>query len=503
MNSLEKWKDKNLNTFPRIDTIKKNPAKEATSFAQSGIISHRKKERESKNRKEKREIRNDFIGNMKMNKCTLKNLNIQLSIYFLIFYTLIISSDMMFKKIMMFFSSMRILIWETLCKMFVDVVAIVLSFALAYYFRLFTFSHSLFPFDEYMHVAYLVVPVWIIFLGASGRYALSEKSMGMQFQQIFFASLSSSLLFPLVFYFSNNHFFSRGIILLLFVLSVTFLLTVSVVEKKISRWKTSMLIIGANRDAERIIEALQKSSSRHIPTAVLAPYGSKKKELLGVVVAGKLDALERVVEQFSIDEIFMCEGIEHSENIASFCRNKGIPLKISVESLGMNNETIDSQVMGGTVFLTMQQSPLFGWGQFFKRLFDILVASVGLFLFSPILLWNWKKLVPVTFQRNSSETFIAYCIPRKKGYALLKWTLLYNVLKKDISMVGPRLFLSEEYRLFFSSLRAGKQARTLLRSGIFSPSSDLENPSEVLKTDIAYIQNWSFWNDLMILLKGS
>lgn len=395
---------------------------------------------------------------------------------------------------------MRIFILETILMMFIDVFAIFLSFALAYYFRLFSFSHTLFPFIDYFQMAILIVPLWIVLLVILGRYSLDEKTFLKSFWQIFFASLSSTLLFPLIFYFSNDRFFSRGIIILLFLFSVFSLFFISFLFRKYTKVKASLLIIGANKDAVRIIENLQSSHSRHIPTAIIAPYGAKKKELRGVPVVGKLDALDRVVHQYTIDEIFICEGIEHSENISSFCRNKGIPLKISIETLGMISTSIDPQEMGGTVFLTMQQSPLFGWGQFLKRIFDIIFATIGLIIFSPLWLWYRKNMKKIIFQKNTTQTFEAFVIIKNNTFCFLKWTLLWNVLTKDISIVGPRLFTKEEYLDFFQNKIAGVEARTVLRNGIFSSSSYSHSLEEVLTLDIKYIQNWSFGNDLQIIL---
>lgn len=397
---------------------------------------------------------------------------------------------------------MRLLIWENLLKIVSDSIGIAFAFTGAYYFRLFTFEHSVFPFAEYLEVSLYMIPIWIFFFILAGRYQLKEMLWKDEIQKIFFVSLSSSLLFPLIFYFSNDRFFSRGIIVLLFVFSVLIFLLISILFNKYSRWKTNMLIIGTNQDAQRIIYNLITSSSRHVPVAIISPYGSKHKSFHNVPVVGKLDALERAVQEYSIDEIFMCEGVEHSENLASFCRNTGMVLRTSAETLGMRNDQIEAETIGGTVFLTLQQSPLFGWGQFVKRLFDMLVAGIGLCIFSPVLLWNFSSLTTRCFQKNSTQSFEGYLIIKNNTIYFRSWTMLLNVWKKDISIVGTRLLSCEEYEQKFVNLSAGKKARTLLRSGIFAESDTESLPEEILRKDLWYIQHWSFWNDLCIIFRS-
>jgi lipopolysaccharide/colanic/teichoic acid biosynthesis glycosyltransferase len=77
---------------------------------------------------------------------------------------------------------------------------------------------------------------------------------------------------------------------------------------------------------------------------------------------------------------------------------------------------------------------------------------------------------------------------------------LFNVVRGDISLVGPRALVPEE-------LEKAEQRNTILsvKSGMtglaqISGVRDLSF-TERRKLDLYYVQNWSFWGDVVILVK--
>lgn len=405
---------------------------------------------------------------------------------------------------------MRSKIIESLILIALDSITLLLAFALAYFFRLGTFSHGVFPFLPYLTMSLLLIPVWIGLLAFSGRYSLKEQSFIQYGKQIILASLASSFLFPVLFYFQNEQFFSRGIILLIFILGGTFLFLNSYTIRYFSKWKSKhnigisrMLVIGVGRSAQQIISHLLYSDSRHKPVAILSPYGSKYKEISGIPVLGKLDALEKVFTSHRIDEVFLSEAVEHAENLASFCRNKGIVLRTSLETLGVKHHKIDAETLGKTVFLTLQQSPLFGWGQFFKRMFDLFLSGLGIFIFSPYIAWNWKYKQKRIFRNgpSSHDCFTGWVFEKNGAEYGKNILLLWNVFIKDMSLVGPQVLTESEYSQYFSDTSLLASSRFILRPGIFGPCNPIQVPNSIesLRTETSYIQQWSFWRDLQIL----
>jgi lipopolysaccharide/colanic/teichoic acid biosynthesis glycosyltransferase len=92
------------------------------------------------------------------------------------------------------------------------------------------------------------------------------------------------------------------------------------------------------------------------------------------------------------------------------------------------------------------------------------------------------------------------------GYFLRKFSLdeipqLFNVLKGQMSLVGPRMMTSEELALYKDKREQVLQVRPGM-TGVWQISGRQDVPfSQRMKMDIDYVKNWHFWEDILILLK--
>jgi exopolysaccharide biosynthesis polyprenyl glycosylphosphotransferase len=203
--------------------------------------------------------------------------------------------------------------------------------------------------------------------------------------------------------------------------------------------------------------------------------------------------------------------------------------------------------------VTVHQTALIGWGRIVKRTFDLIVGILLLILASPLLLfimfmqllsgghvffrqtrltrfdqafrvYKFRTVRPAFNGLSPEQAFEKIGKPElidryrsngdqisndprygKFGNFLRKTSLdelpqLFNVLKGDISLVGPRALVPEELRLFEK-----RHAILSVKSGLtgLAQVSGRRNINfnERRKLDMYYVQNWSFWLDVVILFK--
>ena len=214
---------------------------------------------------------------------------------------------------------------------------------------------------------------------------------------------------------------------------------------------------------------------------------------------------------------------------------------------------ITVELFGGLPMISVHQTALIGWGRIVKRLFDLLTAGLLIVMTSPLMLLiaiiNKLTSGSVFFRQtrltrfNSEFRVYKFRSQYKKydgttpekafelmgkpelarkyrengdflhddpritpfGSFLRKTSLdelpqLFNVIKGDISLVGPRALVASELNAY-----ERKHAILSVKSGMtglaqVSGRKDI-NFEERRKLDVYYVQNWSFWGDIVILLK--
>jgi len=214
--------------------------------------------------------------------------------------------------------------------------------------------------------------------------------------------------------------------------------------------------------------------------------------------------------------------------------------------------TVD--VFLGYPMITVYQTPLVGWGSIVKRIFDFVLSALGIIVISPFLLVVFiiKKIVdpgPAFYVSKRLSRFsepIGLIKFRSMGAAyggkdaaeefremgredlaeeyeknrkvekdpritrfgrFLRITSIdeipqiFNVLKGDISLVGPRPILPQEVKM--------AKGRTALLHSVKSGMTGLWQVSgrselsfeDRIELELFYAQNWTFWLDIKILFK--
>jgi lipopolysaccharide/colanic/teichoic acid biosynthesis glycosyltransferase len=243
-----------------------------------------------------------------------------------------------------------------------------------------------------------------------------------------------------------------------------------------------------------------------MPVAILAPFGSSKTEISGVPIVGKLDALERVTQEYKVNEILLCDGSEQMLNLLAFAEGRFLGFHVSPETLGVFRENISPEMLSGKTILTLQHSPLFGWGQFWKRGFDFLLALLSLGIVSPVFLvqkvFKGSEKLFQKEQRIGAGGRKFDMISYKRSDSIIRnLPNIFNILKGEMSFVGPRPALKEQWE----SLPPHFKRRMILRPGILGLwqlrkiRGQKDNFDQMYKDDMQYIHHWSFGQDMAII----
>lgn len=210
---------------------------------------------------------------------------------------------------------------------------------------------------------------------------------------------------------------------------------------------------------------------------------------------------------------------------------------------------------GGLPVIVVHQTALTGWGRIVKRLFDVAVCIVLLIVALPVMLILallvklFDPKGPVFFRQvrltrfNREFSMIKFRTIKQEysgltpeeafklmgrpelsvqyrqngdylphdprisgiGHFLRRSSLdelpqLWNVLKGDLSLVGPRALVHEELSAYEKHHAILSVKSGLTGLAVISGRRDISF-QERRKLDIYYVQNWSFWLDIMILLK--
>jgi FlaA1/EpsC-like NDP-sugar epimerase len=202
----------------------------------------------------------------------------------------------------------------------VDALLVFSAFMLAYFLRVgFIFSTD-FPFGKYVSIAAITVPVTLVFMFFARAYKLTQQvNSWRHVERVAFVAIENVAVFIVLYYFAFRQFFSRMILVYIFVF--TFVLVYlwhqlfrwilqKSSEREIGVYRT--LVIGANRPAEEIIKRLVLAQSHLKPVAIIDASGTGKTIIAGVPVVGKMDMFERAIAAHRIDHILQTDALQNN-----------------------------------------------------------------------------------------------------------------------------------------------------------------------------------------------
>lgn len=265
---------------------------------------------------------------------------------------------------------------------------------------------------------------------------------------------------------------------------------------------------------------------------------------------GSVDKIPQLISELNIDEVIVTlPWMSHRKimSILTQCERERVRARIVPDLFQMRLSQVDIEDLNGIPLLGMRDRTISGWNLVLKRSMDFVIALVGLLLLSPMMLLiaiaiKLDSPGPALFQQTrvgkGGQQFGMYKFrsmqrdaearlsalqdqneadgplfkirddPRrtKVGIWLRRTSLdelpqLYNVLRGEMSLVGPRPPLLSEV----SRYQPWQRKRLEVAPGMaglpqVSGRSNLTF-DEMAFLDLYYIENWSPALDIMILLR--
>ncbi len=250
-----------------------------------------------------------------------------------------------------------------------DTLVFTAAYLLAYFLKVGWIFSSDLPFTTYLPATVMTAAGWIVVMITMRNFGLTRiQKHPKNLAYIAYACIIGMAGFALSFYFLRQTLFSRLLLLMAGVFSTVAIYIWHIVFDQIQRRVLRMnpptyplLVIGANREAERLIAKMQKKKSPFTPVAILDGKGSSRSDIEGVPVLGKLNKLEEVIREKRITHLVQCDQLEHTLNLLSVCRSHNITYMLLPYVLGVIEDHIPTEALEGQQVVAVGHMASFSW----------------------------------------------------------------------------------------------------------------------------------------------
>jgi len=386
-------------------------------------------------------------------------------------------------------------------------------------------------------------------------------SIPREVSKVVISIFSVSILIAGVIFFAKYKFFSREVFakiffLLCFLLSIWRIIKRLILRKLIKEGfkNINVLMIGAGKVAQGIVEEIRRNPYWGFNIVGFLD-DNKTEKIDNLSVLGSLSNFIAVAKKYFVDEVIISIPSERKAvaELVKQAQKMNLGLRIIPDSFEEPLPAIEITHLGVVPLLTYKERVHHPAEFVLKRLFDFSVALILLILLFPVflisaLLIRLDSKGPVFYVRRRSgfksrvfnfykfrsmvkdadelkaglldqnesqgspanrENKFIFKIKKDpritrigrflRRYSLDELPQIFNVLKGDMSLVGPRPFPVEESQKFtYNHLE-----RLTVRPGI-TGLAQIRGRSDLsfyrwVKWDLWYVNNWSFWLDLLIL----
>ena len=313
-----------------------------------------------------------------------------------------------------------------------------------------------------------------------------------------------------------------------------------------------VMVVGTGVRAVRLARGLEQSSEYGIRLRGFlseSPAGPAEIQLRASYKVLPIGDLQSILRQHVVDEVIFAVGSEslaELEEVFLMCDDEGVRTRVAVDFFPHVNSTVSLDRFGETPLLTFSAAPDDEIRLLLKRMMDVAIAAAGLVVLAP-----WMTAIAILVRLTSpgpaifrqvrcglnGRLFLFYKFrsmvenaeelkkdlehlnvretvfkipddPRLTGigrflrkFSIDEWPQLWNVLRGDMSLVGPRPAVPGEVEQY----KRWQRRRLRMRPGLTClwaiSGRDNVDFETWMKLDMQYIDTWSLALDWKILLQ--
>jgi exopolysaccharide biosynthesis polyprenyl glycosylphosphotransferase len=439
-------------------------------------------------------------------------------------------------------------------KILFDIIAVQLAVIFSFWLRFYTNALNFVSlnthvpdFISYFYFSFVIILTYLFLFGYFQSYKTRIFSTFSQDIPVILKTCFLGILFVMstAFMFRGISY-SRSVFLLIFFTTIIFLLIERAIFHRIKRYFfrkgfdiLNICIVGSNNLIPSVLEQIE--STRRLRFTINGYVTDKRIEECHASFLGPVSKLPDLISE--TDGLVLAFNQEERHIILEVLKQtegKNIDIFFIPDLVGLITSGFNTIEGEDFILLQLKSFALSGWQGFLKRVVDMTFSIAGLLLLSPILMavsliTKLTSPGPVLYKQerigmdgrvfkifkfrsmvNDAEDKTGAVWAKKNdprvtafGGFLRRTSIdelpqLFNVIKGEMSLVGPRPERPQFVREFASFIPK-YQERHRFRSGItgWAQANGLRGQSSIeerTKYDVYYIENWSLGFDLKIII---
>ena len=440
-----------------------------------------------------------------------------------------------------------------------DVLIVIISYAVAWFLHFEVFNDfgpevGILPMESYMRALIVIVPAYILLYYYCNVYKPQRTSgYGREIYSIFCANTIGLVAIIVLLYIVKLNDYSRKMFFIFYVLNIGLTSLSRLIVRKTLRTMRAkgrnlkhILLAGYSRAGEEYINRILGNPEwGYVVCGILDDFVPAGTLYRGIKVLGRIDNLHEILPEKELDEIAITLSLkdyDRLEEIVSICEKFGVHTKFIPDYNSMIPSRPYTEDLMGLPVINIRYVPLSNTlNSMAKRLVDIVGSLAGVVVTSPIMLIAAIAIKisspgPVIFkqervglhsksfymykfrsmeQQKPSEEQKAWTVkndPRVTGIGriLRKTSLdelpqLFNILRGDMSLVGPRPerpHFVEKFKEEIPRYMVKHQVRPGLTG--WAQVNGYRGDTSIRKRieyDLYYIENWSMLLDIKIIFR--